>query len=394
MYSIVRTVALLMVAVAGIPPLQAQSGFRKWPVQIHGFASQGFAKSDNNNYLTMPTSSGSFEFTDGGINATAQVTKKLRLGAQFYVRNIGTLGNWRPHIDWAVADYKVNDWFGLRGGKVKTVYGLYNDSQDMEFLHTWAILPQSIYSLDLRSSTIVHTGGDVTGEIPLPERLGSISYTVYAGRRSDEKFGGYRNVTLQNGVLMDTVAGWMAGGDLRWSKVKPGLTLGVSRLEMPFQGVGKLTALNLPVTFNVHAKSYILYADYLRGNLHLNAEYSRGTGPARVTGVPGLSEVDQPLLGWYASLAYRVSSHLELGTYHSRHISNTDQAWEDPANHIYDQVFTARFDINRYWSVKAEGHFMDGYGSIYSARGFYLSQNPGGYSRKTNMFVLRTGYTF
>ena len=33
------------------------------PVQVHSFASQGFTYSDQNNYLTMPTSDGSFAFT-------------------------------------------------------------------------------------------------------------------------------------------------------------------------------------------------------------------------------------------------------------------------------------------------------------------------------------------
>ncbi len=394
MNAILKIAAVILLVGASVPVAQAQARASKWPIQVHGFASQGFAVSGNNNYLTMRTSEGSFAMTDGGINATARITRNLRVGAQLYVRNIGTLGEWRPIIDWAVADYKAKDWLVFRGGKVKTVFGLYNDSQDMEALHTWAILPQSIYSLDLRSSTIAHMGGDVAGEIALPENMGSLSYTVFSGRRSDDKWGGYRNVTLQNGVRMDTVRGWMAGGDLRWTKVNPGITVGFSRLEMPFQGIGKLTAFPLPVTFDVHAKAYIFYADYMRGNLHLNAEYSRGSGLAKITGVPGTPEVSEPLLGWYVSAAYRVSSHLELGTYHSRYISNVDKGWDDPANHIYDQVITARFDINRYWSVKAEGHFIDGYGSVYSARGFYLGQNPNGFTRKTNMFVLRTGYTF
>jgi len=36
-------------------------------------------------------------------------------------------------------------WFGVRGGKVKTVIGLSNDTQDYEFLNTFALLPQSVY---------------------------------------------------------------------------------------------------------------------------------------------------------------------------------------------------------------------------------------------------------
>jgi hypothetical protein len=37
-------------------------------VQIHGFASQGFIYTDDNNWLTMHTSQGSGAFTDFGAN--------------------------------------------------------------------------------------------------------------------------------------------------------------------------------------------------------------------------------------------------------------------------------------------------------------------------------------
>src|SRR5215813_10089275 len=91
-------------------------------VQIHGFASQGFVHTNDNNWLTMNTSNfGSGEFTDFGANASMQINDKFRIGAQFYDRNLGQLGRWHPSLDWAVASYRFKPWFGIRGGKVKTV---------------------------------------------------------------------------------------------------------------------------------------------------------------------------------------------------------------------------------------------------------------------------------
>ncbi len=58
-------------------------------IQVHGFLQQGFAVSNNNNFLSMKTSSGSFSMTDGGINLPVRVTPKLRIGAQAFSRNIG-----------------------------------------------------------------------------------------------------------------------------------------------------------------------------------------------------------------------------------------------------------------------------------------------------------------
>lgn len=372
----------------------AQFSFKDRPIQVHGFAAQGFAKSDSNNYLTMDTSSGTFAFTDAGINASMQVTNKFRIGAQLYVRDIGTLGDWHPTVDWAVADYKFNDWFGIRGGKVKTVIGLYNDSQDLAFLHTWAILPQSRYPLDLRSATLAHLGGDLYGEKPLPKGFGSVAYTAYAGRRFDDKYGGFRDVAAQSGVRLKSVTGWLSGGDLRWNYPTPGVTIGASWVRAPIEGHGAIPIFNIPVGFSVDRRSTVFYGDYSHGGLHLTSEYSRETGPTTVTGLPGVPVVEQDSVGWYASAAYRINSKLEIGTYHSRFISDTSGDWSDPSNHIVDQVVTTRIDINRHWNVKVEGHLIDGHGSVYSARGFYLKQNPGGYEQKTNLFVLRAGYTF
>src|SRR5579864_9206979 len=167
---------------AGQLRLQAQE-FKLFDrmVQVHGFASQGFVYTDQNNWLTMHSSQGSGAFTDFGANISTQITDKFRVGAQVYDRNLGNLGEWHPTLDWAFADYRFKTWLGVRGGKVKTVLGLYNDTQDLDFLHTFALLPQSVYPTDLRDSTIAHVGGDVYGRISLKHRLGDLAYTAYAG---------------------------------------------------------------------------------------------------------------------------------------------------------------------------------------------------------------------
>jgi hypothetical protein len=51
-------------------------------LQIHGFATQGFLFSSNNNCLTMKSSSGSLQWTEAAISVTDAVTDKLRIGIQ------------------------------------------------------------------------------------------------------------------------------------------------------------------------------------------------------------------------------------------------------------------------------------------------------------------------
>jgi hypothetical protein len=65
-----------------------------------------------------------------------------------------------------------------------------------------------------------------------------------------------------------------------------------------------------------------------------------------------------------------------------------------PQNHIYDKVITARVDINRFWNVKVEGHFMNGYGVSTYPDGFYPQLNPQGFQNNTDALVIKTSFHF
>jgi len=397
MNSAVRLALLLCLESVG---LNAQFNFEvaNRQVQVHSFASQGFTYSDANNFLTMNTSQGSPAMTDGGANVSVNLTDKLRIGAQVYVSNVGQLGKWKPQLDWAVADYRFKDWLGVRAGKVKTSLGLYNDTQDMSFLHTWAMLPQSLYPLDLRDVTISHIGGDLYGNISF-KRGGSVSYTAYAGMSSDTRHSGYYFNTEDNGIPLHRIDRTMIGTDVRWTAPIDGLMVGTSWMRQKLAGDGTVSAAyNLPyrIDFAPPADIVAAYADFSHGRWHFSGEYRRRTEEVQLQSiVPGLSgTADLGDSGIFVSAAFRVNKRLELGTYHSRYFVNQAQAQLPGSDHIRDQVIAARIDVTKYWHIKAEGHFMDGIGDLYSAHGFYLRSNLSGLVPQTNMVVLRTGWNF
>ena len=51
-------------------------------VAVHAFVSQGYIKSTGNDYLVASKGAGSFDFSEAGINFTAQLTEKFRVGIQ------------------------------------------------------------------------------------------------------------------------------------------------------------------------------------------------------------------------------------------------------------------------------------------------------------------------
>jgi hypothetical protein len=364
-------------------------------VQVHGWVSQGFVYTNHNNWLTMNTSSGSGAMTDMGLNMSSQITAKLRVGAQVYDRNLGELGQYHPSLDWAVADYKFKSWLGVRGGKVKTALGLYNDTQDLDFLHTFALLPQSIYPIDLRDATIAHAGGDVYGTIPLGRRAGDLAYTAYVGHRSDGIYSGYPYLLSQFLVYFTTYGGLQYGGDLRWTTPLKGLLVGVSRLNQEISGKG--TAFGHPAEeHSIQDWTNQFYGQYVHDKLRIDSEYRCYLRDQRI--INGMAEDENDVRGWYVAGAYQVVKWLELGSYYSRytvtssygHLSDTTL----PALHDFDKVVTGNIDVNRFWNLKIEGHFMDGYGNAPYPNGFYPQVNPRGFHPNTNALVMKTSFKF
>ena len=401
--SVKRWVLLSLIAAA---PSFAQFTVEGRPVQVHGFVSQGFAYSDANNYLTMDTSKGSLALTDAGVNVASQISDKFHVGAQLYVRNVGELGEGHVTLDWASGDYRFNNWLGIRAGKIKTVLGLYNDTQDAEFLHTWALLPQSVYPLDLRDSSIAHVGADLYGNVTIG-KLGELHYTAYAGMLPFDKAGGYvYGLQAQNLTVRDS-PGSAVGFDVRWFTPLSGLLVGTSYLDSPrdFRGVFRLTGAASEVN-EAKEKRSNFYAQYTRGNLRVDAEYSREISKLEIYGLAGPYgpphlEDNLDRRAWYAAVAYRISKRLELGTYNSRFFPDADHkmnfvgaAIPPPGRHIFDQTVSARIDLNTHLDLKLEGHFIDGYGDATSLRGFYPQENPGRLSPKTNLLIIRLGFNF
>jgi hypothetical protein len=409
----IRGVALLCVSLsAGAIALRAQE-FKLFDrtIQVHGFVSQGFVYTNDNNWLTMDTSDGSGAFSDFGLNMSTQVTDRFRIGVQGYDRNLGQLGQYHPSLDWALADYRFKSWFGVRGGKVKTTLGLYTDTQDLDFLRVFALLPQSIYPSDLRDATIAHLGGDVYGNISLKHRLGDLSYTAYAGHRSDSIYSGYAYFLSQFATSIRSFGGLQYGLDLRWHTPVKGLMVGASRLDEDITGKGVGVS---PFNYMAGVQPYYesskadwanqVYGEYARGKLQIDAEYRRYWRNQQVFN--GTSQDLTDVRGWYVSAAYRISKRFQVGSYYSRYtVTNvtggllsaiatpaTDTSL--PMNHDYDKVVAGRVDLNRFWNVKVEGHFMNGYGDAPYPNGFYPQVNPQGFKPNTNALVIKTGVNF
>jgi hypothetical protein len=336
-------------------------------VQVHGFVSQGFIKTSANNYLAN-SERGSFEFTEVGINFTKEITDNFRVGAQLFARDLGPIGNYSAQFDWFYLDYRLFDWLGIRAGRTKLPFGLYNETSDIDAARVPILLPQSVYPIQNRDFLLAQTGVELYGLLPLG-KAGDLDYRAYGGTLAfDLKYEGASDTVKK----IETP--YIVGGRLMWRAPLDGLSLGgsVQSLKLNFDyelPSAQLTALRAAgqvpanysglVSASIPAVLAVGSVEYAPGDLLLAAEYSRW----RTRIESSLPEVFPESTTWserfYAMGSYRVSSWFVPGAYYSAQFPNVDDR-HGRQNHQHDFAASLRFDINAHWLLKLEGHFMRG----------------------------------
>jgi hypothetical protein len=319
-------------------------------VEIHGFVSQGALWTTSNNYLAE-SDRGSVEFLEAGLNLTSQLTDKLRVGFQMFTRDLGPVGDYGVKMDWLYLDYRLHEGLGFRAGRVKIPFGLYNEISDVDAARVPVLLPQSIYPIENRDILLAQTGAELYGYLD-GGPAGALEYRLYGGTIFVGGGGSNGPVTIS-----PIRVPYVAGGRLMWEAPIDGLRLGGSfqavRLDFDIT-VGPLRAeVQFPVLLGVAS------LEYAAGNLLLAAEYGRWYGEINSTNQMLVPDSEATNERMYGSAAYRFTTWFCLGSYYAILYPNVDDrkgrdAWQ------HDVALTLRFDINRWWLVKLEGHYLEG----------------------------------
>jgi hypothetical protein len=359
-------------------------------IQIHGYATQGFLYTTNNNILTTHSSDGSPAWTEAVLNIGAQPISKLRIAVQGRFFVLGNFGN-SITLDWAAADYKADDRFGVRFGKVKTPSGLFNDIQDIDPSYIWSLLPQSIYPISSRNSILAHYGGVVYGTLGEGGKLGKLEYRGWGGERQIGSGDGYLLEQTEEGIVAPNgIGGATYGAALHWRTPLSGLMIGASDGRDPqwsskiTTGNGFLTGTEFIAPFN----EADLFALYEKNKVMVAAEYGRLPVSVNLqfTGLPPSSErIDYR--NWYAMASYKLTSKLTAGAYDSQQFDR--QVALGPARYSKDWTLSGRYDFSQYLYAKAEEHIIDGTGI-----GYDTDLNPNGLKPSTKLTILKVGVSF
>jgi hypothetical protein len=366
-------------------------------IQFHGYATQGFLYTNQNNIFTTTSTNGSPAWSEAVVNLSAQPEPKLRIGVQGRYFLLGNYGN-AITLDWAAADYKASDQFGVRFGKVKIPSGLLNETQDIDPSYMWSLLPQGNYPITSRNSSLAEDGGVVYGTFSLGPKFGKLEYRGWGGQEAIGPNDGYwvsfkeEGITLTNGLN-----GVNTGTALHWRTPVSGLMLGASFIRLnktsssftdtyvvPGEGLTIttpgamiLSAINEPQFFGRYEKNRFMIA----------GEYERTVATIVLNGLsPYPSRSDSR--PWFGMASYKLTDKLTVGTYHTEDISRQSTS-VGPARYFKDWAMSGRYDFNQYLYAKAEQHFIDG-----TSVGFDAALNPSGLQPTTKLTILKMGVSF
>lgn len=403
-YALFRTllrVLCLAISIGG-PIAAAEEPASLSDFQVHGFVSQGYVLTNDNNFFGNSTGNGSFEFTELGANAFWRLTPSVHAAAQLLSRRAGESSNGHIHLDYGVVDYRPlsneSHDFGLRLGRFKNPLGFYNDTRDVAFTRPSIILPQSIYF-------------DRTRDLA----LSSDGIQFYANRRNAhgewELQAGIGRPDVDDADTELSVLGADRPGELRdeisyisrlmyerdGGRLRFGLTGAQVNIDYA-PGVGDPSGPG-----SIRFTPVILSAQYNSENWSLTGEYAQRElefddsiiyVPASLKHFTGES--------YYLQGSYRLDPQWEaMVRYDVTYLNKDDRDGEDMAaltggarpdysQFAKDWTIGLRWDPHRSWMVRAEHHWVDGTAWL------PLQDNPvpSNTERRWRLFTLLVSFRF
>jgi hypothetical protein len=367
-------------------------------LDFHGFVSQGFMVTSEYNYLADNTKNGSFEFTEMGLNVASDPFPRTHVTVQGFLYDMGEAGNYQPFLDYASVEYTINDYIGIRGGRIRKPSGIYNYIQDVDLARTYVLLPQGIYDARWREFTTSVDGGEFFGNIPL-SKAGDLSYEIYAGFLNIAPNSGVANLInnrLMGGHVTSFDPATEIGSQIWWNTPVDGLRFGASfgyayNFNYDFtEPTGAPPPF--PSSISLRAKSSLpvqqYSAEYLWKNWTFQAEYYNVQASQATTSPFGTTHSFTPQEAWYGGAAYRFNKWLEVGGYYTEFYTGAPVTVSSDSSQK-DAALSFRFDPKPWWVFKMEGHYIRGTA--------LLDDNDDNPVRNDNgwfMFLVKTTFSF
>ncbi len=365
-------------------------------VQIHGFLSQGFLHSSDNDFFGHSDDNISVDFRELGLNASWRVVPQLQLALQVVWRNAGQTDNSDLRIDYGIVDYSFfsseSTLLGIKAGRVPTPIGLYNDTRDVASTRPSILLPQSIYFDRNRNVALSADGGYLYGERRTD--YGDFFFTIGVGLpRTDEDPSFKHSIVGVNSGKINGDTSWATRLNYEWKNGLIKLSVSYAELNADYDAGSSSKLSPGSVSFN----PLIFSAQYNAENWSLTAEYAQRKFLLTNFGVLPNTKVTGE--SFYIQGTYKFTSYLEgLVRYDQLSVDKNDKKGkkfqartgrDNYSRFAKDWTFGIRLSVMPSLLISAEYHRINGTGWLSS-----LENKQSKQTQYWDLYTLLVSYDF
>ena len=379
-------------------------------LQVHGFFTQNAVSTSGNNMYGKSDNSISTDFTEAGLNLFYKPFENISFSFQGLYRNAGNVDNDTVDIDYAFVDFNLKNYksgrYGLRLGRVKNPFGLYNETRDVAFTTPSIILPQGIYFDGSRSLLLSSDGMQFYWEHILNN--GDFNFRLnYGNTRNDNDeilYSVIPNSPLSNGLPAPR-------GDLESIGSDPAF---LAYMSYELNGGEYVYAFSYadvklyydPKAFDYYQngttefKRFVLSAQYNGEKWSVMGEFSQQDNKFKNFNTVLFPDLDSTSESWYLQVGYRFQPKWQLygrydETYKDKDNRNGKGLMERTGlpDHIVfskDIMMGIRWDVNSSMMVRAEYHNINGSSWLTSADNPVIKDTE----QYWDLFIMQLSFRF
>ncbi|MGR8952013.1 MAG: hypothetical protein ACU83V_06335 [Gammaproteobacteria bacterium] len=352
--------SLLLLPRAGV------AGYLPDEIQVHGFLAQSMFHTSDNNLFGQSDDGISMGITEIGLNASYQPHDRLSFAIQGLYRRAGDIDRGSVRVDYGLADLTLWEHdtgrIGLRAGRTKIPFGLYNETRDVAFTHPTILLPQGIYFDRSRSLLTSADGG-----------------SFYVEQRTDYgdfvfKFN-YAEPLGDNEEIRSTLLGPAAMGEF---SAQPAIATQLSYELNGGEYIFAVSHMDLKLDYRPlpgdrfmdgrsHIRPLMFSAQYNGEKLTLTGEYDyRWNTWKGYQTIPDRQTITE---SWYVQGSYQILPRWQATVRYDTIVADTDNRHGDGLDRIglpnyiafaQDWMVGLRWDISESWMLRGEYHRVHG----------------------------------
>jgi len=356
-----------LVTIAGACALPAATAQANDSLQVHGFAMQAGIYTSDNSFGGDSNDSVSTDYNEAGLNISAEFFQRLRLSAQVVARNAGDYDTGAVRTDYAQIDFaainnssdSTSNKAGIRLGRVKNAYGLFNDPRDVAHTRPSIYLPPIIYWEQLRDIMLFRDGGAIYWDNT--SNNGTLSFDAGIGKPNVTE----RMATEALFVPVEHIDAddpRIALARLLWEDAGGNLRLALSTLQAKSDiDIGLFAG-------EFEARLYLASLQYSSEHWQLTSELAFFNYNVEIA--DPLAALSRNTYGdalyvqyaWFFTPEWQVYARYDIGYFdrHDRDGDPNDPFMPADATYSRDAGIGTRWDISDNWMFSVEAHYIEG----------------------------------